>query len=79
MRDGFIFYESFRSALKGLPDETQLLLYNAIADYALYGMEPDFGSNGIACEFFTLIRTLIDDSNRSARLLLDVSSDDFPI
>ena len=79
MRDGFIFYESFRSAMKGLPAETQVLLYNTIADYALYGIEPDFGNDGIACGFFTLIRPLIDDRNGSERMLLDVSSDDFPI
>ena len=79
MRDGFIFYESFRSAMKGLQAETQVLLYNAIADYALYGIEPDFGSDGIAGGFFTLIRPQIDANNRSARMLLDVSSDDIPI
>lgn len=79
MRDGFIFYESFRSGLKGLSAETQVLLYNAIADYALYGIEPDFGSDGITGGFFTLIRPLIDDSNRSARMLLDASNCDIPI
>lgn len=79
MRDGFIFYESFRSAMKGLQAETQVLLYNAIADDTLYGIEPDFGSDCIACGFFTLIRPQIDANNRSARMLLDVSSDDTPI
>lgn len=64
MRDGFIFYESFRNAMKGLPAETQLLLYNAIADYGLYDTEPDFGSDGIACGFFTLMRPQIDANNR---------------
>ncbi len=64
MRDGFIFYESFRNAMKGLPAETQLLLYNAIADYALYDIEPDFGGDGIASGFFTLMRPQIDANNR---------------
>lgn len=64
MRDGFIFYESFRNAMKGLPAETQLLLYNAIADYALYDTEPDFGGDGIASGFFTLMRPQIDANNR---------------
>lgn len=64
MRDGFIFYESFRDAMRGLPAETQLALYNAIADYALYDMEPDFGSDGIAKGFFTLMRPQIDANNR---------------
>ena len=79
MRDGFIFYESFRSALKGLQAESQVLLYNAIADYALYGIEPDFGSDGIAGGFFTLIRLQIDANDRSARMLLDASNCDIPI
>ena len=64
MRDGFIFYESFRNAMKDLPAETQLLLYNAIADYALYDTEPDFGGDGIASGFFTLMRPQIDANNR---------------
>lgn len=64
MRDGFIFYESFRSAMKGLPAETQVLLYNAIADYALYDIEPDFDHDGIARGFFTLMRPQIDANNR---------------
>ena len=64
MRDGFIFYESFRSAMKGLPAETQVLLYNAIADYALYDIEPDFADDGIARGFFTLMRPQIDANNR---------------
>jgi len=64
MRDGFIFYESFRKAMKGLPAETQLLLYNTIADYALYDTEPDFGGDGIALGFFTLIRPQIDANIR---------------
>lgn len=64
MRDGFIFYESFRSAMKGLPDQTQLLLYNALADYALYDIEPDFSDDGIALGFFTLMRPQIDANNR---------------
>jgi hypothetical protein len=64
MRDGFIFYESFRDAMRGLPPETQLLLYNSIADYALYDAEPDFGGDGVARGFFTLVRAQIDANNR---------------
>jgi len=79
VRDGFIFYESFRSAMKGLPAETQVLLYNAIADYALYDMEPDFDNDGIASAFFALVRPQIDANNCSARMLLEISSDDIPI
>ncbi len=64
MREGFIFYESFRSAMKGLPAETQLRLYHALADYALYDIEPDFSDDGIALGFFTLMRPQIDANNR---------------
>ncbi len=64
MRDGFIFYESFRDAMRGLPAETQLVLYNAIADYALYDEVPDFGGDGIAKGFFALMRPQIDANNR---------------
>lgn len=64
MRDGFIFYESFRDAIRGLPAETQLLLYNAITDYALYDEVSDFGNDGIAKGFFALMRPQIDANNR---------------
>ena len=64
MRDGFIFYESFRDAMRGLPVETQLLLYNAIADYALYDEVPEFGNDGIAKGFFALMRPQIDANIR---------------
>lgn len=64
MRDGFIFYESFRDAMRELPADTQLLLYNAIADYALYDEVPDFGGDGIAKGFFALMRPQIDANNR---------------
>lgn len=64
MRDGFIFYESFRDAMRELPAQTQLALYNAIADYALYDEAPDFGGDGIATGFFALIRPQIDANNR---------------
>ena len=67
MRDGFIFYKSFRSAMKGLPAETQLLLYNAIADYALYDMEPDFADDGIARGLFALMRKQIDIDKRTPK------------
>ncbi|MPM74523.1 hypothetical protein SDC9_121511 [bioreactor metagenome] len=64
MHDGFIFYESFRDAMRELPAETQLVLYNAIADYALYDEVPDFGNDGIAKGFFALMRPQIDANNR---------------
>lgn len=50
--------------MKDLPAETQVLLYNAIADYALYDIVPDFGGDGIARGFFALMRPQIDANNR---------------
>ena len=64
MRDGFIFYESFWNAIRGLPAQTQLTLYNALAGYALCDLEPDFGDDAIAGGFFTLMRPQIDANNR---------------
>lgn len=64
MRDGFIFYQSFWNAIRELPAQTQLLLYNALAGYALSDIEPDFGDDAIAKGFFTLMRPQIDANNR---------------
>ncbi len=64
MKDGFIFYASFQEAIKELPDKTKLLLYNAIADYALDDAEPDFGGNKIACAVFALVKPQIDANAR---------------
>lgn len=67
MRDGFIFYESFRDAIKGLPSDSQLVIYNAMADYALYDIEPDFGDDGVALGFFKLIRPQLDANIRKRK------------
>ncbi len=40
-RNGFIFYRSFRDALNNADESTQLLIYKAIADYALDFVKPD--------------------------------------
>ena len=51
--DSFIFYASFFEAIKELPDENQLALYNAIFEYGLNGVEPKL--KGIEKTVFTLI------------------------
>ena len=51
--DSFIFYASFFEAIKELPDENQLALYNAIFEYGLNGVEPNL--TGINKTVFTLI------------------------
>ena len=51
--DSFIFYASFFEAIRELPDENQLALYNAIFEYGLNGVEPNL--TGINKTVFTLI------------------------
>ena len=63
MRDGFIFYESFRDATRKAGDETRLKLYEALMDYALYDIEPEFDDD-IAYGFFKLIKPQIDANIR---------------
>lgn len=62
MRDSFVFYRSFREAIKHLPKEEQLSVYNAIADYSLDGEIADL--QGIAMAVFTLIKPLIDANQK---------------
>ena len=50
--------------MKELPVETQALLYNALADYALYDIVPEFGDDVYARGFFALMRPQIDANNR---------------
>ena len=39
-RQGFTFWRSFRDAIAAMPEDAQLPVYRAIADYALDGAEP---------------------------------------
>lgn len=41
MRESFVFYRSFFDAISGLSAKEQLTIYNAIAIYALDGIEPN--------------------------------------
>ncbi|WP_418708692.1 DUF6291 domain-containing protein [Alistipes sp.] len=45
-RNGFTFFRSFRDAVEMTSEEEQLVLYKAIADYALDGVEPDISTLG---------------------------------
>lgn len=56
---GFMFYRSFRDAIRQLPRRQQLALYDAIADYALDGTIPDI-DNKIADAMFALMKPSID-------------------
>lgn len=46
IREAFTFYRSFRDAVDMTNKEEQLVLYKAIADYALDGIEPDISTLG---------------------------------
>lgn len=46
IRDGFTFYRSFRDAIEMTDEADQLILYKAIADYALDGTEPNISTMG---------------------------------
>lgn len=63
MRDSFVFYKSFYDAIKQIPEEYQLELYNAILQYSLEGTEPSNLSN-IASAMFTLIKPNIDNAQK---------------
>lgn len=46
-RNGFTFFRSFRDAIEMTPPDVQLVLYKAIADYALDQIEPDISTLGV--------------------------------
>lgn len=62
-KDSFVFYKSFYDAIKKVPEEYQLEIYNAILQYSLEGKEPESLSN-IAEAMFILIKPNIDSSQR---------------
>lgn len=57
-----VFYRSFASAIKKLPDEFQLSALWAIIDYGLDGKEPS--DDGIAEAIFSMAKPQIDANNR---------------
>lgn len=67
-RTQFTFYESFAKALARIKKKTDRAdAYDAICNYALYGIEPDFAliSDSVAIAF-ELIRPNLDASKRKA-------------
>ena len=61
-KDSFVFYRSFAEAIDDLPDEQQLIVYRAIKEYALNGIEIEL--NGIAKSFWKLIKPQLLANNR---------------
>lgn len=61
-RESFIFYVSFFEAIKELPNDSQLKVYQAITNFALKGIEPT-NLNGIEKAVFILIKPQILANN----------------
>lgn len=58
MRNSFVFYRSFKDSLSDLSDSDKLVVYEAIADYALDKTEPHL--TGFPKALFLLIRPQLD-------------------
>lgn len=56
-RESFIFYASFYDALKELPNDLRLEIFDAVCEFSLNGNEPEL--TGVAKAIFTLIRPQI--------------------
>ena len=62
-QSSFIFYKSFYEAIKRIPGDYQLELYNAICMYSLEGEEPT-NLSSIAEAIFILIKPNIDSAQK---------------
>ncbi|MBO4419270.1 MAG: hypothetical protein J5789_05560 [Oscillospiraceae bacterium] len=76
-RKQFTFYDSFFKAVSSLPRSRQLETYQAIAAYALYGVEPEL--TGSARSVFDVIRPILDASRTKAeaRIRKQVTGDNW--
>lgn len=63
--DSFVFYRSFRDAIREMTDENKLATLLAICDYALYGIEPKL-KDAMSRAVFTVARPSID-ANKARR------------
>ncbi len=61
-RESFIFYKSFFEAIKGLPDNERLEMYDGIIKYAING-EKIF-LDGFKNQLFCLIKPQLDANNK---------------
>ncbi len=62
-RQWFIFYNSFYEALSDLPDQNQLELYRAIAEYSFTFNEPT-NLTGVSKTIWKLIKPQLDANNK---------------
>lgn len=65
MRDAFLFYRSYYEALIELPETDRLLVYDAIAAYALNEEEPA-GLTSVPKAIWILILPSLKASNKKA-------------
>lgn len=61
MVNGFLMLPSYYNAIRPLPDEQRLALYDAIMDYVFGGKEPE-DLSPILNGYFVLLRPNIDSS-----------------
>lgn len=59
MRDSCVIYESYISAIRALPEEYQLNMYNIIFDYIFKDIEPEKKSS-VEYALFLSMKTNID-------------------
>lgn len=69
MSVSFIFYETFAKQLKCLDAETRCKFYDAIAEYGLYEIEPDF--TGIELSVWIPIKESIDNAKARREKSID--------
>lgn len=62
MRDSVLFYRSFYDALKNIPPEERLKVYDSIMEYGMYDRDPDL--DGVALAIFLLAKPQIDANNK---------------
>ena len=62
MRDSFIFYRSFFESIEEIPEEFQLEVYKAIAEYVLN--DKNIELKGTSKAIFSLIKPQLDANNR---------------
>ena len=62
MKESVVFYKSFYDAIKNIPENEQLKVYNAIFQYSFTDEEPKL-EDGIAKAMFTLMKPNIDSAN----------------
>lgn len=61
-RDSFVFYRSFFTCIKEMPEDKAYLLFMGICNYALNGIEPEL--RGLEAGIFAMMKPQIDANNK---------------